>query len=312
MVALEALIAAIVLLLFALLFMNGVEKLGELLKLTEFATGAVLAAFLTAMPEAMLAVLAPAFGTKEAQEIGMGAVLSAPSITLFLGVPLVLYFSKAKSLGELLPVRKNYLHFALILMFPVAFGTMKTNSSVLKSIFGLVLLLLFIYLGLRMFKEKGDEMEAEEELYMARVFRREESLALSFFQTLAGILGMILAANMFIQTLSETANPLIYTLMISPFATCLEETIVALVWSMKGRAYLGLSVLSGENVIQATAVFGLGILFTDWNLPLMVLPMAFLMVSVSLIYYFKLPGKRAAIAGLFAYLIYMLYLFIRI
>ncbi len=311
----EALIVALILLLFALLFVNGVEALGEQLRLTEFATGAILAAFLTAVPEALLAVLAPYIGTIEAQEIGMGAVLSAPSITLFLGAPLVLLLSRAQPLGTLELIRKNYLHFAIILPVPIAFGIINSaaNFSAIKKIFGITLLALFVYLARRISKEEGEEMEAGEELYLAKILRRKASLTLSLFQTLVGVSGMALAAQLLIQELSKTANPFVYTLIISPFATCLEETIAALVWSAKGRGYLGLSVLSGENVIQATAVFGIGILFTDWSLSAIVVPMVFLMLFASLVYYSQLPRTTAPIVvGLISYLLYLSYLFLRI
>lgn len=315
MAVFETLIAALILLIFALLFVNGVEILGEQLRLTEFATGAVLAAFLTAVPEALLAMLAPLSGTAEAQEIGMGAVLSAPSITLFLGVPLVLFLSQHKPLGTLELIRKNYLYFALILPVPIAFGIINSvvGFNVAKKIFGIALLVLFAYLALRIFKEKGEEMKAEEELYLAKVLRREDSLPLALIQTLVGIFGMILAANLLIQALSKTSNPFIYTLIIAPFGTCLEETMAAVIWSAKGRGYLGLSVLSGENVIQATAVFGIGVLFTDWILSAIVLPMIFLMLFASLVYYSQLPRTTAPMFfGLSSYLLYLSYLFLKI
>ncbi len=308
----EALVAAFVLLLFSLLFVNGVEALGEKLKLTEFATGAMLAAFLTAMPETLLAVLAPFIGTAEAQDVGMGAVISAPSITLFLGVPLVLLLSRDKPLGTLDLVRKNYLYFALVLPVPIVIGVV-TGFVVVKKIFGIALLLLFAYLAQRIFKEKGEGMEADEELYLAKLLGREASLTFSAIQTLGGVSGMIFAANLLIQVLSKTANPLVYTLIIAPFGTCLEETIAAVIWSMKGRSYLGLSVLSGENVIQATAVFGIGILFTEWNLPAIVLPMILLMFSASLLYYAQLPRMRGPVFfGLASYVLYLFYLFFRL
>ncbi len=315
MAVFEALIAAFILLLFALLFVNGVETLGKQLKLTEFATGAILAAFLTAVPEALLAVLAPAVGTAEAQEVGMGAVVSAPSITLFLGAPLVLLLSRAQPLGALELIRKNYLYFAIILPVPMALGVINSTAGfgAMKKIFGIMLLALFVYLARRISKEEGKAMEAEEELYLARLLSKEVSLSISLFQTLVGVSGMILVAQILIQALSKTANPFVYTLIISPFATCLEETIAAMVWSAKGRGYLGLSVLSGENVIQATAVFGIGMIFTSWNLPAVVMPMVFLMIFASLVYYSQLPRTTLpTLLGLFSYLLYLSYLFLRI
>ena len=311
----ETLIMVLILLIFALTFINSVETLGEKLRLTEFATGAILVAFLTAVPEALLAILSPLIGTAEAQEIGIGAVVSAPSITLFLGVPLVLLVSRAKSLTGLHPIKKNYLYFALILPLPIGFGLVNilADFGVLRQIFGLLLLALFIYLGRKIFKEKGEEMEAREELYLAKILNKEGSLTLSTIQTFVGIFGMIIAANLLIQDLSKTTNPFIFTLIIAPFATCLEETITAVIWSIKGRSYLGLSVLSGENVIQVTAVFAMGILFTNWSLSTVILPIAFLMALTALVYYLTLSKILLPISfGLVSYLLYLYYLFLNV
>ena len=61
------------------LFVNGIEWVGRRLSLGETATGTVLAAFGTALPESVVTLVATAFGRADAQrQIGIGAALGGP------------------------------------------------------------------------------------------------------------------------------------------------------------------------------------------------------------------------------------------
>src|SRR5206468_10974535 len=60
-------------------FTNGVEWLGLKLRISEGATGSILAALGTATPETLIPVLAILFTTTtDSDEIGVGAILGAP------------------------------------------------------------------------------------------------------------------------------------------------------------------------------------------------------------------------------------------
>ena len=60
-------------------FVNGVEWLGHRLSLSQTATGTILAAFGTALPESVVTLVATAFGKTDAQrELGVGAALGGP------------------------------------------------------------------------------------------------------------------------------------------------------------------------------------------------------------------------------------------
>jgi cation:H+ antiporter len=70
-------------------FVNGVEWLGVRLKVSQTATGTILAAFGTALPESAVTFVAIAFGTSPAErEIGIGAAVGGPLVlsTLAYGV----------------------------------------------------------------------------------------------------------------------------------------------------------------------------------------------------------------------------------
>jgi cation:H+ antiporter len=62
-------------------FVNGVEWVGARLNVSQTATGTILAAFGTALPESVVTFVAIAFGTTPAErEIGVGAAMGGPLV----------------------------------------------------------------------------------------------------------------------------------------------------------------------------------------------------------------------------------------
>src|SRR4030042_1977729 len=77
-------------------FTNGIEWLGLRLGLAETATGSILAAVGTAMPETIIPLIAIFLGTAEqGEEIGEGAILGAPfmlgTLAMFIGGVTIMY-----------------------------------------------------------------------------------------------------------------------------------------------------------------------------------------------------------------------------
>ncbi|MBF5091094.1 hypothetical protein F1640_13925 [Novosphingobium sp. NBM11] len=71
--------SAIVIYLACEYFVNGVEWVGEKFDVGQKATGTILAAFGTALPESVVTLVAVAFGTSAAaKELGVGAALGGP------------------------------------------------------------------------------------------------------------------------------------------------------------------------------------------------------------------------------------------
>src|SRR5437667_8685833 len=71
--------AFVLILVGAEVFTNGVEWLGIKLRISEGATGSILAALGTATPETLIPVVAILFtNSADADEIGVGAILGAP------------------------------------------------------------------------------------------------------------------------------------------------------------------------------------------------------------------------------------------
>ena len=84
-------------------FVNGIEWVGRRLSLGETATGTVLAAFGTALPESVVTLVATAFGQADAQrQIGIGAALGGPLVlaTLAYAVVGLTLLRHSRSLGR--------------------------------------------------------------------------------------------------------------------------------------------------------------------------------------------------------------------
>jgi cation:H+ antiporter len=266
-----------------LAFVNGVEALGERLGLTRFATGALLAAVLTALPETIIAL-----------------VIAAPSITLFLGAPIVGILVREAEVQQ--RVSKVYLRFSL-LMLP---ATLVAFLNVVGLyVLGALYLLAFFFVGRWILGEPGELMVAEATFLERLVGKR--STALVTVQTASAALAMIWAADAFLDSVLLTNDPLVYGLLLSPFATCLEEVLVALVWTVRGKASMGLELLSGENVLQSSLVIGLGLIATGSSLPVGAIRLILLYSAVGGLYsaFLRFAAYRLLLLGLLGYAVYI-------
>src|ERR671914_3117885 len=73
----------------ALLFTNAVEWAGHRLEIAEGATGSVLAAVGTAMPETLIPIVAIIGGAAGAEEVAIGAIIGAPFLLATIAMALV-------------------------------------------------------------------------------------------------------------------------------------------------------------------------------------------------------------------------------
>lgn len=285
-------------LLSSLLFINAVERLGEKLGLTRFAVGAVLIALLTAMPETSIALVSPWIGSDEALEVGQAAVLGAPSITILLGVPLVTLLSKSDVKKLPRGIAVNYRIFGAL--FPIV-ALVGFTTSGLKFYAGFVLVALGSYLSYLNSRVEGRRFEADEQLYFSR-FIRYENLAV-LMQLLLGLVGMLYSADFLIDSLSVFSNPFFYAVVLTPFGTCLQEVVAATILAARGKGDVGLAVLAGENMIQATIVSGIGMLATPWTLSYTAVLIALTFSATGITY--SLFAKTTRFLGPLVYLAYV-------
>ena len=269
------------------LFVNGVEWLGRRLGVGQTATGTILAAFGTALPESVVTLVATAFGDHDAQkQIGVGAALGGPLALstiayAIVGVCLLIYGNRlGRPAGAPVEVdgrrlARDQAWFLAIFVFKIALGLVAFS---LKPWLGWVFLA--AYAGYFRSEMSGDHGEEEgEELKPLTLRPHDESPHLGWIllQTVAATVVIFLASRLFVGQLEAVGpwlglSPQLTALLLSPIATELPETMNALIWVRQGKERLALANISGAMMIQATIPTAFGLFFTPWLLdpPLLV------------------------------------------
>lgn len=131
--------------------------------MTRFATGALFAAVLTALPETIIAVLSPVHGSADAMLVGMGSVLAAPAAVLFWS---------GDGVGRL--VARNYVVFAVFIASAVGFSLL--GLGVYRIVLGFVYLFAYVWLARSMLLEEGELMEFHGKSLLERLTGKTSTL----------------------------------------------------------------------------------------------------------------------------------------
>jgi cation:H+ antiporter len=295
------LILAFVLLVFgAEYFTNAVEWLGRRLKLSESATGSLLAAVGTAMPETLVPIVAIFFVSgetshKAAHDIGIGGILGAPfmlSTLAMLVIAIALWaFRKRRGTTQLqfnAETAQSDLKFFLLafgLAFVAGFLPPQLDPARWLIAFGLIPLY-FVYMRRLLHTTPDESHEELAPLHILSHFTRLPFRGLPFENWAANPgLGSILVqvglalaliiggANLFvgsIQVIAEAVHiePLVLSLLITPVATELPEKLNSVIWISRKKDTLAFGNMSGALVFQSAFPVTVGILGTDWSLSL--------------------------------------------
>ena len=288
------------LLLGATIFTNGIEWLGHKTGMSESATGSILAAVGTALPETMIPVIAiytvwVTGGASSAEDVGVGAILGAPfmlaTIAMFLIGCSLIFFKSRRSSGAQLkiysPATLTDLSF-FIIAYTLALIAAIVPWRTLSIVIAFTLLVLYaVYI--RRTLRSGVDIEAEslDDLYLGKVCDRtigrisslnisdqssNPSTILVSFQSLLALGIIILGAHMFIDAVEWLSSDVlslpiaVIALLLAPLATELPEKMNSVIWISKGKDVLALGNITGALVFQSTIPVVLGILFTSWNL----------------------------------------------
>ena len=161
-------------------FTNGVEWLGIKLRISEGATGSILAAIGTATPETLIPVVAILFtSTPDSAEIGVGAILGAPFmlgtlVMLLIGVTAFVLRRKRKrdTLHVDAPHALRDLSFFLVLYsIALALALVPSEIHFIKGYLGWIFIpAYFLYLFLVLRKGRRSAEDIEEELEEREAF----------------------------------------------------------------------------------------------------------------------------------------------
>jgi len=253
------------------LFTNAVEWLGFRLKLGSGATGSLLAAIGTALPETIVPVIALIKATPESNDIAVGAVLGSSFLLLTLGVAVTgaaaLTRRRARELVIEPEQSRRDLGFFIGAFAAAVAGV--ALPRVLRPVLGVALLVTYAaYVRLTLRGGVPDETMPEP-LHLVRR-RREPHLVLVLAQLAIAVGLLILGSTFFVDGLTRVAtnlhiNALVLAVIAVPAATELPETLNSFLWVRSGDDGLAFGNVAGAAVFQACLLGFLGITFTPWN-----------------------------------------------
>jgi cation:H+ antiporter len=264
----------------SLLFTNAVEWAGNRLSLGEGATGSLLAAVGTAMPETLIPIVAIVGAAEGADDVAVGAIIGAPFLLATIAMALVgisaLVFRSRRDQGTALAADVGTLDRDLI-FFGVSFAAALAIGLGVPDPVQIPLAVAFVlgYAGyVRMtLREGGAVQEAETigPLVMDRTPGDEPPTHTIVLQFVVGLGAIIGGAHLFVEELLTVAEeigvePLVLSLVLAPLATELPEKANSFFWVKDGKDSLALGNLTGAMVFQSTIPVAFGLALTDWDL----------------------------------------------
>jgi len=311
------LLSAIVIYFSCEMFVNGIEWLGRKLDVSQTATGTILAAFGTALPESVVTLVATAFSDHPSQkQLGIGAALGGPLALstiayAIVGICLLIY---GRRLGRadhvLVEVNSKRLSrdqgwFLGIYIVKILLGVVVFSF---KPWLGFVFLSAYaLYFWIEMQDRSDDPDEGELEPLKIRAQESNPSLFWILLQTVGAVAVIYGASRVFVGQLEAVGlwlgiSPQLTALLLSPIATELPETMNAIIWVRQGKERLALANISGAMMIQATIPTAFGLFFTPWLLDRSLL-VAAAVTSLSICFLFlsfrngQVSGARLAQVG---------------
>jgi cation:H+ antiporter len=274
-------------------FTNGIEWLGRRLGLAETATGSVLAAVGTAMPETIIPLIAIFLGTEaQGEEIGEGAILGAPfmlgTLAMFIGGLAVMYAYRRGHRGPTLKLRRDHAerdmkYFMVAYSLALLTGLLGLNESLdtkyLNYAIAMVLLVAYgIYIHKTLKDEETEKGNTCPALYMCRLTKVDPDhgrlgMTLIVLQVVAALIGIIVGAKIFVDEVEEVSisvgiSPIILAFLIAPIATELPEKFNSVIWYFRSKDTLGFGNITGAMVFQSSIPVSIGLMFTSWHLEL--------------------------------------------
>ena len=264
----------------ALLFTNAIEWAGNKLEIGEGATGSILAAVGTAMPETLIPIVAIIGGAEGAEDVAIGAIIGAPFLLATVAMALVgisaLIFKGRREQGTDLTVHVPTLDRDLI-FFLIFFAAAILSGLVVPEALHIPLAVVFVlayaaYVRATL-RGGGDVQEAETigPLYMDRTPGDEPPGVAVVLQLIVGLAAIVGGAHLFVEELIHAAEeigiePLVLSLVLAPLATELPEKANSFFWVKDGKDSLALGNITGAMVFQSTIPIAVGLALTDWEL----------------------------------------------
>jgi len=264
----------------ALLFTNAVEWAGNRLGLAEGATGSLLAAVGTAMPETLIPIVAVIGGSAGSEDVAVGAIIGAPFLLATIAMALVgisaLLFVARRPQGTSLSADVATLDRDLVFFLVFFAAAIVVGGGLpLAARIGLAIVFAAAYAVYvhRTLNAGGVVQEADAigPLWMDRGRGAEPAGSTIALQLVVGLGAIVGGAHLFVEELLSVAEavgvePLVLSLVLAPLATELPEKANSFLWVREGKDSLALGNITGAMVFQSTIPVAFGLLLTDWDL----------------------------------------------
>jgi cation:H+ antiporter len=264
----------------ALLFTNAVEWAGNRLEIGEGATGSLLAAVGTAMPETLIPIVAIIGGAEGAEDVAIGAIIGAPFLLATIAMALVgisaLIFRARRAQGTSLRANVETLDrdLAFFLIFFAAGAAIGIGVPEGLQIPLAILFVVAYGTYVRRTLLGGGAVQEEETIGPLIMDRTPgdkppgHTIAIQFVIGLGAIVG---GAHLFVEELLHVAesigvDPLVLSLILAPLATELPEKANSFFWVKDGKDSLALGNITGAMVFQSTIPIAFGLALTEWDL----------------------------------------------
>jgi cation:H+ antiporter len=279
-------------------FVNGVEWVGHKMAVGQKATGTILAAFGTALPESVVTFVAVTFPhTVADKDIGIGAAMGGPLALgtvayAVVGVTLLLCKRQLPAGDEArilyAGLSRDQAWFIVISIAKLAVGL---AAFAFKPWLGVLFLAAYAAYAWKEMTGVEDAEEVELEPLKLTPKAGTPTTWAALAQTLAALAVIFVASRFFVGQLGALGpylnlKPQLLSLLISPIATELPETLNAVIWIRQGKVRLALANISGAMMIQATVPTAFGLFATPWVLDqALVLAGAVTLLSVSVLFF---------------------------
>ncbi len=286
----------------ALLFTNAVEWAGNRLSIGEGATGSLLAAVGTAMPETLIPIVAIIGGAEGAEDVAIGAIIGAPFLLATIAMALVgisaLIFRHRREQGTRLKadvetLDRDLVFFLVFFTAGAAIGIGLPEGLQIPT--AIVFVAAYATYVRRTLRGGGAVQEAETigPLIMDRTPGDEPPTQTIVIQFIIGLAAIVGGAHLFVEELLHVAEdigvePLVLSLILAPLATELPEKANSFFWVKDGKDSLALGNITGAMVFQSTIPIAFGLLLTDWDLDRFALVSAGLGVAGGVLAYWAL------------------------
>ncbi|MEI8242716.1 MAG: sodium:calcium antiporter [bacterium] len=262
-------------------FTNGIELLGARLNMHQGATGSILAAVGTALPETIIPIIAIIIyrADPNAVQVGIGAIAGAPfmlaTLAFFVtGASVLVYAAMGKrkfAMHTDTRVIGRDLSFFLFLYGAAVLTTFAHDFFPLRALVAVVLLLTYVWYVRRTILAEGDQHADMDPLHLARILRTGNHTSLIVVQVVAALLIMIWGADMFVRYVGRLSaaigmSPLILSMIVTPIATELPEKLNSVIWTGQRKDTMALGNITGAMVFQSSFPVVFGLLFTPWDL----------------------------------------------